>query len=172
MNISEVSYSAIAMTGTLDDLKKKMMLEGKTVDDVKDILDSDMSLLMLSIAYGKLDIAKYLLQNNAKVNIVSKEGYNEFHCLAYHLKENNALELAYMLLEKDVDLNLRDKKFKNSAFWYLCYNACLCNTKLVFEFISKCIGKKPDLDSLNIAGKSIRDLIANSGIEYLQNIVN
>lgn len=52
-------------------------------DNVADIInwvdDSGISLLERSLISRKFEISKFLLDNNAKVNIVSKEGNNEFH---------------------------------------------------------------------------------------------
>jgi len=169
MDIEKASYSTIAMIGNLKILQEKLKLDRKTINDVKDIIDSDESLLMKSIAYGRFDIAKYLLENGAKVNIISKNGNNELHCLSYHLKEVGALEIGYMLLKRGVDLNKKDKKFNNSAFWYLCYNAQLSPTTAICEFISYCLDKNPDLDTPNFAGKTVNSLIMGS--EELQHLL-
>ena len=171
MDIKKATYSTLAMMGTLEMFKEKLLMERETIDEVKDILDNGNSLTMQSIAYGKLDIAKYLLENKAKVNVISKEGNNEFHCLAYHLKENGALNLAYTLLNRGVDLDQKDKKFNNSAFWYLCLNAQRCNSIPMVEFISKCLAKNPDMDTTNKFGNSVRWLIETSGILELQKLI-
>ncbi len=162
MDIHKASYSTVAMLGDLKQFQEKLRLEGKTVSNVKDIRDSDESILMKSIAYGKFDIAKYLLENDTKVNSVSKKGNNELHYLAYHLNEKGALEIAYMLLERGVDLNARDKKFNNSAFWYLCLNARLSPTRDICNFISYCLDKNPDIEVPNNAGKTVKSLILES----------
>lgn len=74
-----------------------------------------------------------------------------------------------MLLKRGVDLNKKDKKFNNSAFWYLCYNAQLNPTTAVCEFISHCLDKNPDLDTPNFAGKTVNSLIMGS--EDLQHLL-
>lgn len=162
MDIEKASYSTIAMIGDLKKFQEKLRIEGKTINDVKDTYDTDESILMKSIAYGRFDIAKYLLENEVKVNIISKKGNNELHYLAYHLKEDGALKIGYMLLERGVDLNARDKKFNNSAFWYLCHNARLNPTTAVCEFISHCIDRSPDLETPNYAGSTVKCLIMDS----------
>jgi ankyrin repeat protein len=163
MDIYKADFMTIAKMGTLDQLRQKLELEDKSVYDIKDLSDSNNnSILMVSLSSRKFDVSKYLLENDAKVNIISAEGYNEFHCLSYNLRAEGALELAYMLLERGVDLDAKDNKHKNSSLWYLCHNALLRNTEAAFEFIERCFEKKPDIDSKNAIGTSIRTLIENS----------
>ena len=123
MNIEKASFSTITRVGNLAQFREKLFLEDTTIDEIKDEIDDGRSLLLSSIANKKFDIALYLLDSGAKVNVVSEEGNNEFHCIAYHLNEDGALDLAYTLLERGVDLDQADERYGNSAFWYICLNA-------------------------------------------------
>ena len=60
------------------------------------------------------------MDNGAKVNIISNDDCNEFHYLAANINCQGAVEVACRLVDMGVDLNLKDKKFGNSAIWSLC----------------------------------------------------
>ncbi|MEH7035857.1 ankyrin repeat domain-containing protein, partial [Priestia megaterium] len=57
---------------------------------------------------------------NAQVNVISSEGRNELHYVAANINCIGAVDVAYRLVEMGVDLNLKDKKFANSAILSLC----------------------------------------------------
>jgi len=131
------------------------------VENIKNLCDiNNMSLLEKSLAYGKFDISKYLLDNHVNVNVITKQRCNELHYIAANLNSEKAIEIAKHLVEKNVDLNLQDKKFKNSPFWYLCQEAMRRNTDELYEFIEYCFDKNPDINSVNVAGLSIRSMIS------------
>jgi len=160
MDIMKADYFAIVQFGNLDLLQEKLALEKDTIEDIKNLCDTNnMSLLEKSLSYGKFDISKYLLDNNVEVNVITKQGCNELHYIASNLNSKKAIGLANRLVEKNVDLNLQDKKFKNSPFWYLCQESMRRNTADFYEFIGYCFGKNPDIDSINIAGISIREMV-------------
>ena len=82
MNIEKADYGTIVKFGTLKDLHEKIKLKNDNVSDIINwVDDSGMSILERSLVSRKFEISKFLLDNNAKVNIVSKEGNNEFHFL-------------------------------------------------------------------------------------------
>lgn len=109
---------------------EKLNLENKSIDEVVNSTDKNgISLLEKSLISKKFDIANYLLDNNANVNIISNEGCNELHYLAANINCIGAVDLAYKLVEMDVDLNLKDKKFANSAIMSLCQEVLKERTK-------------------------------------------
>ena len=71
------------------------------------------SLLETSLISRKFDTAKFLLDNNAQVNVISNEGCNELHYVAANINCIGAVDVAYRLVEMGVDLNLKDKNFDN-----------------------------------------------------------
>lgn len=161
MDITKADYFAIAQFGNLDLFQKKLELQKEMVKNIKNLCDANnMSLLEKSLAYSKFDISQYLLDNNVNVNIITKQGCNELHYIAANSNNGKAIEIAKYLVEKNVDLNLQDKKFKNSPFWYLCQEAMRRNTDEFYEFIEYCFDKSPDIDSVNVAGLSIRSMIS------------
>lgn len=121
MNIEKCDFGTVISFGSLDDFCAKLEMEGKKVGEVLDFIDTKgMSLLELSLAAGKFDIANFLLSNDCKINHVSSEGCNEFHYIASRIRYEGALEVAEILLEKGVSLAQKDEKFGNSAFFTLC----------------------------------------------------
>ena len=91
------------------------------IEEIVDSIDKNgISLLEKSLISRKFDIANFLLDNSAKVNIISNDDCNEFHYLAANINCQGAVEVACRLVDMGVDLNLKDKKFGNSAIWSLC----------------------------------------------------
>ena len=112
MNIEKADYGTVIQVGTMHDFYTKLQMEGKTLHDVIDHTDKNgVSLLEKSLSARKFDIAKLLLDNGAKVNVVSKEGYNEFHYIAANIRYEDGLEIARILLDRGVSLVAKDKKY-------------------------------------------------------------
>ena len=62
MNVEKADYGTIIKFGTMQDFNTKLQMEGKTIDEVIDIIDKDgISLLEKSLIARKFDIAKILL---------------------------------------------------------------------------------------------------------------
>lgn len=169
MDIIKKSYFTIVQFYDLSILLKKMNIENQTVEEIKNLCDkNNISLLQYSLANRKFDISKYLLEHEAKVNNISKEGCNELHYLAANINSEKAIEIANKLIDKNVDLNLKDKKYKNSPLWYLCQEIFKKPSSEGIQLIIKCLEKKPDILSHNIAGYSIMKLIEKEGTEEIK----
>ena len=89
------------------------------------------------------------MDNNAKVNIISNDKYNEWHYLAANINYTGAVELAHRLVDLGVDLNFKDQKFGNSAIWSLCQKVKK-RTKEGNDLIVKCLEKRPNINDLNL----------------------
>lgn len=169
MNIEKADYGTIIKFGALDDLLRKVEYENDTMENIISILDTaGISLLEKSIISRKFDISHYLLNNGANVNIVSKEGLNEFHFLATNINHEGAVDIGKILLNRGVSVMQKESKYGNTAFFSLCIEAFKDRSEKVLEFLKDCLEKVTDVDDKNISGYSIRSLINERGTEELK----
>ena len=160
MNIEKADYGTIVKFGTLKDLHEKIKIKNDNVADIINwVDDSGISLLERSLISRKFEISKFLLDNNAKVNIVSKEGNNEFHFLAPNINCIEAVEIGKLLLSKGTSVMQKDAKYGNTAFFSLCMEAFKERSESTMNFIEKCFEQVTDVDEKNKNGFSIRKLI-------------
>lgn len=172
MDINKADFWTIIKFGNLQEFLEKLNLENKSIDEVVNSTDKNgISLLEKSLISKKFDIANYLLDNNANVNIISNEGCNELHYLAANINCIGAVDLAYKLVEMDVDLNLKDKKFANSAIMSLCQEVLKERTKEGIDLILKCLEKRPDFNDLNNFGYSLKRIIEERGTEDMKKVM-
>ena len=173
-NIELADYGTIAAFGTRSDFDAKLRMMGQTLDDVVDYIDEfGVSLLGRCLCSRKFDFAKELLEKNAKVNVVDKEGYNEFHLLAANLREEGALDVARMLLDRGVSLTAQDKKYKNTAIFTLYLEQLKMQTPESMDFMETCLNQiqKSDFDIRNKAGITLRWFINEHGPERFKQIM-
>ena len=172
MNIEKADYGIVIQLGTIHDFFAKLQMEGKTLQDMIDYTDENgVSLLEKSLSSRKFDMAKLLLDNDAKVNVVSKEGCNEFHYIAANIRYESALDIAKILLERGVSLAAQDKKYGNSALFTLCYEIFKVRTAETLEFLEMCFERFQEYDTCNKAGYSIRRLINERGTDNLKRMM-
>lgn len=169
MDISKADFSTIVKMGTVADFKEKINKEGKSLRDVVNDVDQyGISLLEQALIYRKFDFAKYFLDAEVKVNVISKTGSNEFHYIAANINVSTAIDIANILLEKDVDLSLKEIKYGNTALFSLCMEVLKKRTPEGIAFIVNCLKKKPDVDQMNKAGYSTRLLIVERGTDEMK----
>lgn len=110
MDIKKADYGTVIKFGNLELFKEKMKLEKHNVDDVLNKVDKNgVSLLEKSLISRKFEIANYLLDNNANINVISNEGCNELHYLSANINFDGAIKIAYRLIDMNVDLDLKEK---------------------------------------------------------------
>lgn len=173
-NIELADYGTIAAFGTRSDFDAKLRMMGQTLDDVVDYIDEfGVSLLGRCLCSRKFDFAKELLDKNAKVNFVTKEGYNEFHLIAGNLRYDGALDVAEVLLDRGVSLTAQDKKYRNTAIFTLYLEAVKQQPPEYVAFLKACFKKvqKADFDIQNKAGLTLRHLVNEIGPESLKRIM-
>lgn len=170
MDLEKADYFTIVQFGNKEQLFQKLKIRSQTFDQIKNIRQANgQSLLEKCLASRNFDIAKLLLDSHVHLNCISKAGYNELHYIAANINEPYAIKIGEILLERGVDINLKDKKFGNTPFWYLCNEALLRRNPELNDFILLCFQKKPDIDSPNKAGFTIRKMLEErSGLELLQ----
>lgn len=173
MDLQKADFFTVAGFGSTKEFKEKLKMEQKEIADVLGIRSkSGASLLETSLSARRFDIAQLLLDAGISVNVVTRENYNELHLIAAHLREEGAVEIAKQLVEKGVDLNLPDKKYKNTPFWYLCMYSLSATGGSRLDFIRFCMERKPDIDWENITGRSTRTLVLQGGTkEMIETVV-
>ncbi len=172
MDIKKADYEMVIQFGDLELLKEKMELEADSINDIlNNVSERGISFLQMALARGKYDIAKYFLDNGAKINIISKENMNELHYISGRINQEGGIELANKLLDLGVDLDLKDKQLNNSALCYLIYEVFKKRNDKGMDFIIKCLKKTKDITSKNMAGYSIYDIIQARGTEEMKTMV-
>jgi len=172
MDINKADYWITIKFGNLELFLEKLRIEKTLVEEVVNSIDKNgISLLGKSLISRKFDIASFLLDNNAKVNIISNDECNELHYLAANINCNGAVELAHRLVDMGVDLNLKDKKYGNSAIWSLCQDVLKKRTKEGNDLIVKCLKKHPNINDLNKSGYSLKYLIEERGTEDMKKVM-
>ena len=114
------------------------------------------SLLQTAISSRKYDIAQFLIENECNLDnqddrdntalIYLLTGYNDDDKEIY----DNLID---RLLEKDIDLNLKNK-YANQALW-----CAVMNAKVPLEVIGKLLEKGGDPHHKNRAGRSAYDMV-------------
>ncbi len=172
MDINKADYFTISQFGNLEYLLDKLRSEHQDIEEVVNLIDKNgISLLQRSLISRKFDISNFLLDNNAKVNIVSNDGYNELSYLAANINITGAVELAIRLLNREVDLNLKDKKFGNSAMFSLCQEVFKKRTEKGNDLIIKCLKKRPKMSGSNKSNDSLKQLIEERGTDEMKKVM-
>ncbi len=164
MNIDKADIFIIAKLGNFELLKNKLKLLNRDLSCFKNEKDKNgISLLENSLIGRNFDIAKALLELNVEINIISNEGYNELHYIAYNLETLDSFEVAKDIIKKGGDLNLKDKLYGNTPLYYICNEATkeknIQNSKFL-DLIYFCKDYKTDLELKNFNGVSIIDIIS------------
>ncbi|OZS77776.1 hypothetical protein CF394_09585 [Tetzosporium hominis] len=164
MGVKDADYWTIIMFRSLEDFKQKLKNDQKQIHHVTNLIDDrGISLLQQSLISRKFDIANLLLDEGSIINNISTEGYNELHCIAAHLDDVHAIQLTHRLIDLNVDLDLQDKKYGNSALFTICYEAFKVRTSESDELIISCLKKKPNVIMKNKYGYSVKQLIEENG---------
>ena len=169
MDIYNASFFTVAQMGGLYQFKQKLERENLLLSDIIDVPDADnMSVLEHAIAGMKFDIANSLLDNGAKVNFLTKDGYNELHFIAANLRAPHALPTAKRLIGMGVDLDQKDKKYQNTAFLTLLLESFKLSP-YDSDLILMCLSRKPDIYLKNKAGISAFTVISTRGTDKIKN---
>lgn len=169
MNINKVDYATVIEFGDLESFLKKLQLENVFLNEIINQVDRDgISLLEKALMSRKFDIAKYLLDHDAKVNVISKERRNEWHYLAANINIAGATEIAKALGARNVDLSLQDLHYGNTALFSLCIEALKQRKQETIELLVDFIRNSKCVNTMNKAGISTRDLITQRGTEEMK----
>ncbi|RDU22221.1 ankyrin repeat domain-containing protein [Anaerosacchariphilus polymeriproducens] len=172
MDLIKADYNTVIKFGNKEDLLSKIEMENKTISDIINIPDKNgVSLLEKALISRKFEIAQFLLDCGAEVNIVSIEGCNEFHYIAANINSVGAVDVAYELLDKGVDLSKKEKKFGNTALFTLCQEVLKRRSTEGIKFICKCLQSKPNVDENNKLGYNVRKILEERGTDEMKNLL-
>jgi ankyrin repeat protein len=172
MDLNKADFGTVIKFGNLEDFLKKLNIENKCMEEVVNFVDKNgASLLETSLISRKFDTAKFLLDNNAQVNVISNEGRNELHYVAANINYVGAVDVAYKLVEMGVDLNLKDKKFANSAILSLCQEVLKERTQDGNHLVVHCLEKRPNFNDSNKFGCSLKQVIEERGTEDMKKVM-
>lgn len=172
MDIDKADFWTVIKFGNIESFLEKLNIENKSIEDVVNSLDKNgISLLQKSLISRKFEIAKFLIENNANVNIVSNEGCNELHYIAANINCIGAVDLAEKLVELNVDLNLKDKKNGNSAIFSLCQEVLKERSNRGNNFIVKCLKRQPNINDLNKFDYTLKEIIKERGTEDMKKVL-
>jgi ankyrin repeat protein len=172
MDIQNADYGTVIKFGTLDDFKNKLDIETKSLVDVIDNTDSNgISLLQKALISRKFDIANYLLIEGVKVNVISKDGFNELHYLAANINNEGALDLARLLIERGVNLNQIDDKYGNPAVLSICLELLKRQSEAGMKFIEDILSLQLNIDIVNKSAVSVRKLLNERGTDRIKKLI-
>ncbi len=172
MNLAKANLFTVVQFGTKELFIEKLKMDGYSLSDVTNLRDDkNISLLEKSLICRKFDLSQMLLEENVELNVVSDDNCNELHYLSANLGDGQSFLLAKQLIELGVNLNLPDKKYGNTPFWYLCHKAIQKNNDEMNSLIVLCMKKAPNLDLKNVAGNTVKSMIRERGSEELKRIV-
>ena len=172
MDIKKADYGTIIKFGTLEDFMSKLELEAQNLGDIIDDLDANgISLLQKALISRKFDIAIYLLNERANVNVISKDGFNELHYLAANINFDGAIDLARVLIDRGADLNQIDNKYGNPAILSICLELLKRQTEEGIKFIEEVLSYQLNIDIINKSGISVRKLLTERGTDSIKKII-
>lgn len=172
MDLQKADYGTVIKFGSLGDLQHKLIIEDQKINDVIDTVDANgISLLQRSLISRKFEIAYYLLRENAKINVISKEGFNELHYLAANINFDGALDLARLLIQRGCDSNQIDNKYGNTALLSICLELFKRQSEEGMKFLEEVLQNHKRIDITNKSGISVRKLLIERGPEDLRKLI-
>lgn len=172
MDLQKADYGTVIKFGSLADLQHKLIIEDQKINDVIDTVDANgISLLQRSLISRKFEIAYYLLRENAQINVISKEGFNELHYLAANINFDGALDLARLLIQRGCDSNQIDNKYGNTALLSICLELFKRQSEEGMKFLEEVLQNHKSIDITNKSGISLRKLLIERGPEALMKVI-
>lgn len=172
MDLQKADYSTVIKFGSLDDLLSKLKLEGQNISDIIDTKDANgISLFQRALISRKFEVAHYLLNENVKINVISKEGFNELHYLAANINFDGALDLGRLLIERGCDLSQIDIKYGNTALLSVCLELLKRQSDEGMKFLEEVLSNHQNIDITNKSGISVRKLLTERGPEKIKALI-
>lgn len=172
MDLHKADYSTVIKFGSLDDLLSKLKLEGQNISDIIDTKDANgISLFQKTLISRKFEVAHYLLNKNVKINVISKEGFNELHYLAANINFDGAIDLARLLIQRGCDLSQIDNKYGNTAMLSICLELLKRQSDDGMKFLEEVLSNHQNIDISNNSGISVRKLLTERGPDKIKELI-
>lgn len=172
MDLQKADYGTVIKFGELDDLLSKLKLEAQKLSDIIDTTDvNGISLFQRALISRKFKIAHYLLNENVKINVISKEGFNELHYLAANINFDGALDLARLLIRRGCNINQIDSKYGNTALLSICLELLKRQSEEGMRFLEEVLSNHQNLDITNKSGISVRKLLIERGPNKIKELI-
>lgn len=135
-----------------DNIKKaKTVIEANP--DLVNLTDEDgRTLLHFAVLQHNKDMVTLLLENKAKVDAKTKEGWTPLH-VAIVFGFGSATEIAEILLAHNADVNAKNKDQNDDTPLHLAV-ALFTNTKIEIETVKLLLSKKADVNAKNKNGQT------------------
>ncbi len=172
MDLQKADYGTVIKFGSLEDLLNKLKLEVQNLSDIIDTKDAKgISLFQKTLISRKFEVAHYLLNENPKINVVSKDGFNELHYLAANINFDGALDLARLLIQRGCDLSQIDNKYGNTALLSICFELLKRQSDEGMKFLEGVLSNHQNIDILNKSGISVRKLLMERGTDKIKELI-
>lgn len=172
MDLQKADYSAVIKFGSLEDLQCKLKIENQKIGDVIDTVDANgISLFQRALISRKFEVAHYLLNENVKINVISKEGFNELHYLAANINFDGAVYLARLLVQRGCDLSQIDNKYGNTALLSICLELLKRQSDEGMKFLEEVLSNHQNIDISNKSGISVRKLLTERGPDKIKELI-
>lgn len=169
-NISR--YDMIIFVGNMEDLLKQLEEDNISIKEIVNVkYDDNMTLLHRALTSRKFDIANYLLDNGAEVNVVTDYGLNELGGLSHNLTTSEAAAIGRRLLNMGVSLTQKDKKYGNTTIFTLVRDSFRRISPEAKQFIYDCFALVDEIDEPNKFGFTLRAIIERGTDETLKQMV-
>lgn len=172
MDLQKADYGTVIKFGSLEDLQCKLKLENQKIGDVIDTVDANgVSLFQKTLISRKFEVAHYLLNENVKINVISKEGFNELHYLAANINIDGAIDLARLLIQRGCDLSQIDNKYGNTAMLSICLELLKRQSDDGMKFLEEVLSNHQNIDISNNSGISVRKLLTERGPDKIKELI-
>lgn len=172
MDLQKADYGTVIKFGSIEDLQCKLKLENQKIGDVINTVDANgVSLFQKTLISRKFEVAHYLLNENVKINVISKEGFNELHYLAANINFDGAIDLARLLIQRGCDLSQIDNKYGNTAMLSMCLELLKRQSDDGMKFLEEVLSNHQNIDISNNSGISVRKLLTERGPDKIKELI-